>query len=423
MKSKITKLDGTSRQFNVEVAKEVVSKMFDEVLADIRKEAILPGFRKGNAPMDMIRKNYMKDAEDEVKRRLIPQAYQQALDEHDITPVSYPEVWDVKFELSGAMTFKAKADMQPEVRIADYRGIKVRKDKVRVSDDELNEALSRIRNMFAEMNDVDRPIQKGDFGVCDTEIFIDGRSVSKKRENMFVEADKDASFFGIGEELCGLAKGDLKDIDITLPENYPDKKFAGKKAVFKLEIKGVKEKKVPALDDELAKKMGKENIEDVRKEVGARILESKEEENKVAMKDQIVEFLLKKHSFDIPPTMVDRQLEVLLAKAEEDLVRKGADKSAIESNREDLRKKLLGSAKDKVKLYFILDKIAEQENIAVSEEDSEEWLKALATSLNRPFESVKKYYEEHDLIGGLNEQLREEKTLELLLDEASVTEK
>ena len=423
MKSKITKLDGTSRQFNVEVPKEIVSKMFDEVLADIRKEAVIPGFRKGNAPMDMIRKNYMKDAEDEVKRRLIPQAYQQALEEHEATPVSYPEVRDVKFELSGAMTFKAKADMQPEVRIVDYKGIKVRKDKARLGDNEINEALSRIRNMFAEMVDVDRPIQKGDFGVCDVETFIDGQSVSKKRENMFIEADKDASFFGIGEELCGLKNGDLKEKDITLPENYPDKKFAGKKALFKLEIKGVKEKKVPALDDELAKKMGKEKIEDVHQEVSARILESKEEESRVAMKDQIVEFLLKKHSFDIPPTMVDRQLEVLLTKAEEDLARKGADKSVIESNREDLKKKLLDNARDKVKLYFILDKIAEQEDISVSEEDSNEWLKALAASLDRPFESVKKYYEEHDLIGGLNEQLREEKTLELLLDEASVTEK
>ncbi len=423
MKSKMTKLDGTSRQFNVEVAKEDVNKMFDEVLADIRKEAVVPGFRKGNAPMDMIRKNYMKDAEDEVKRRLIPEAYQRALDEHDSTPVSYPEVWDVKLEVSGAMTFKAKADMQPEVQVANYKGIKVRKDKARVSDDEINEALSRIRNMFAEMADVDRPVQKGDFSVCDAEMFIDGQSVSKKRENMFVEADKDASFFGIGEELCGLSKGDLKDIEITLPENYPDKKFAGKKALFKLAIKGVKEKKVPALDDELAKKMGKENIEDVRKEVSVRIFESKEEEKKVSMKDQIVEFLLKKYSFDLPPTMVNRQLEVLLAKAEEDLASKGIEKSAIESNREDLKKKLLDDAKDKVKLYFILDKIAEQESIAVSAEDSDEWLKALAASLNRPFESVSKYYEEHDLIGGLNEQLREEKTLGFLLDEALVTEK
>ena len=423
MKSKITKLDGTSRQFSVEVTKEVVSKMFDEVLADIRKEAVIPGFRKGNAPMDLIRKNYMKDAEDEVKRRLIPQVYQQALNEHEITPVSYPEVWDIKFELSGAMTFKAKADMQPEVRLADYKGITVRRDKARIGDEEIDEALSRIRNMFAEMLDVDRPVQKGDFGVCDVETFIDGRSVSKKRENMFIEADKDASFFGIGEELCGLAKGDLKEKEITLPENYPDKKFAGKKALFKMEIKGVKEKKVPALDGELAKKMGKEKIEDVRQEVSARILESKEEESRVAMKDQVVEFLLKKHSFDIPHTMVDRQLGVLLSKAEDELARKGADKSAIESNREDLKKKLLDNARDKVKLYFILEKIAEQENITVSEEDSDEWLKALAASLNRPFESVKKYYEEHDLIGGLNEQLREEKTLELLLDEASVTEK
>lgn len=423
MKSKLTKLEGTSRQFNVEVSKELVTRVFEETLEDIRKEAVIPGFRKGNAPMDIIKKNFMKDAEEEVKRRLIPEAYQQALEEHGVNPVSYPEIWDIKMELSGTLSFKAKADSEPEFTLADYKQIKVKRDKVSAGDNEVDEALARVKHMFTELIDADHEIRKGDLGVCDVDTVIDGKPVAKKRQNMFIEADKESSLLGIGEELCGLKVGDKKDIAVDLPANYPDKKFAGKKALLSVEIKGVREKKVPEINDELAKKLGKEKIEDLRAELKDRILSGKEEEAKVAMKDQIVEYLLKKHSFDLPPTMVKRQLDVLVSKAEDELAQRGVDKETINSGREELKKKLAEDARDKVKLYFILDKIASRENVTVSDEDTDEWLKALASSLNRPYDNVRRYYEEHDLLGGLNEQLREEKTLAFLLEEASVTDK
>lgn len=423
MKSKLTKLDGTSKQFNIEISKELVTKAFDEVLDGIRKEAAMPGFRQGKVPMDMVRKNFMKEAEEEVKRRLIPEAYQKALEEHEIDPVSYPEIWDVKLEVSGAMTFKARSDAAPKFDLAKYKEIKVKKDKISVSDAEMDEALTRIKNLFSELVDVERPIQKGDFGILDADMLIDGKVISKKRENMCVEADKESSLLGIGEQLCGLKKGDTKEIIVDLPAGYPDKKFAGKKAVMRIEVKGVREKKVPAMDDELAKKVGKEKIEDLKEEVKSRILESKEAELRTAMKNQIVEFLLKKHSFEFPPSMVKRQFDVLMAKAEDELAQKGLDAAAIETHKQELSKKLSENAKDKVKLYFVLNEIADAEKISVSEEEIDEWIKALAGSLNQPYDMVKKYYAEHDLMGGLAEQLREEKTLDFLVDEASVSEK
>jgi trigger factor len=340
-----------------------------------------------------------------------------------VTPVSYPEIWDVKMELSGTLTFKAKTDSEPEFELANYKGIKVKRDKVSIGDKEVDEALSSVKNMFAEFLEVDHEIRKGDFGICDVDTTIDGKSVATKRQNMFIEADKEKSLLGVGEELCGLKIGEKKDIPVDLPVNYPDKKFAGKKALLSVEVKGVKEKKLPELNDELAKKLGKEKIEDLRVEIKDRILAGKEEGTKTAMKDQIVEYLLKKHSFDLPPTMVKRQLSVLISKTEDELTQRGLEKKDIESHVEEMKKKLGEDANDKVKLYFVLDKIASKEEISVSDEDTDEWLKALASSLNRPYDNVRRYYEEHDLLGGLNEQLREEKTLAFLLEEASVTEK
>ncbi|MFH1394703.1 MAG: trigger factor [Candidatus Omnitrophota bacterium] len=423
MKSKMKKLDGTSIQFEIEMSKEKVNEIFDEVFSDIQKTANIKGFRQGKAPMDIIKKMYNGDASDEVKKRLIPRAYQMVLEKHSINPASYPEVWDVNIADTGEFKFKIKVDTCPEIKLKNYKGLKVVAEKISVTDKEVEEALIRIQNIYSEFIDVDRPIKKDDFAVCNVETFSDGEVIAKKRENMWIEASKEVSLLGMGEELCGLKIGDKKDIEVTLPENYPDKKYAGRKATFKVEIKQTKEKKLPELNDEFAKKMGKDTFEDAKIELKQQLLERKEADSKIRMKNQLMGTLLKDYSFDLPVSMVERQLKVLMERAEEELLQKGVDKETIQEHKEKLKKQLQKEAENKVKLYFILDRIASDENIDSTEEEIDNWLKALSVSYQKPFEEIKKYYQEHNLIGGLKEQLREEKTLDFLLQEAEVTGK
>ncbi len=423
MKSKVTKLEGTARRLEIEMSKEAVEEVFAAVLADIRRTAKIPGFRAGKAPLDLVLKKYHKDARDEVIQQLVPRGYQQALEEHDINPVSYPEISDVTIEEAGQLTFKAAVDVHPEVSVRKYKGLKVTTRKVSVADGEVEEALTRFRNMHAEFAETDRPLEKGDFGICDVETFIDGKAISKKREKMWIEVDKEASMLGMGEELCGLKKGEAKDVDVTLPENYPDKKYAGKKAVFRVEVRETREKKLPELDEELAEKLGKSSLAEAREETRSQLLERKESNARVEMKNQIMEQLLKKHSFDLPASMVNRQLKVLMERAESELASKGVGKEAIESHKEKLKEQLFKEAENKVRIYFMLDDIAGREKIDVTDEEVDNWLRSLAASYNQPFDKVKEYYLEHDLIGGLKEQLREEKTLDFLLDEAVIGEK
>ncbi|MFH1553024.1 MAG: trigger factor [Candidatus Omnitrophota bacterium] len=423
MKSRIKKLEGTARQFEIEMPKDVVESVFNQVIEDIRKTAKIPGFRPGKAPQDIIRKNYQKDAMDEVKQRLVSEAYQEALKEHNVSPVSYPEVSDVIVGPSGNLSFKAKVDAHPEVNLKKYKALKVATQKVSVANDEVEEALTRIRNMYAEFVDMDGPLRKGDFGICDVETFMDGEVISKKRENMWIEVSKEASMLGMGEELCGMEKGQQKNVEATLPENYPDKKYAGKKAVFHIMIKEAKEKKLPEFDDDLAKKLGKGNMDEVREELRSQLMEKKESNAKIDMKNQILDQLLQQYSLSLPASMVNRQLKVLMKKAEDELAQKGVDKQTIDDHKEKLKDQLLKDAQNKVKSYFILDRIAANEEIETSEEDVDNWLNALAASYSQSFEKVKKYYEEHDLIEGLKEQLREEKTLDFLFEEAVIKEK
>ncbi len=177
------------------------------------------------------------------------------------------------------------------------------------------------------------------------------------------------------------------------------------------------------MNDEFAKKIGKETMDDARNEVRAQLLERKQYNDKVAMKNQIMEQLLKKHAFDLPETMVARQLKVLTEKAENELKQKGVDEKTMESHKAELKDQLTRESENKVKLYFILDAIANIEKVESTDEETEEWIRNLAVSYNQPFDKVKEYYRENDLIGGLEEQIREDKTLDFLLDEAEIVEK
>lgn len=421
MKSKIKKAEGTSQEIRITLLPATVNEALSEALSDIRAAVTIPGFRKGKAPEDIIRKKHLEDAMKQVKQRLIPMAYQKALDEHGLNPVSYPEISEISVGAEGAIEFTAKVDSQPNVNTRKYKGIKVSGEKISISDSEVDEALDRIRNMNAEFLDLDRAIEKGDYGICDIEAFIDGKSISAKRENVWVEANKEGSMLAMGEELCGMKGGDEKDIEVTLPEGYPDKKYAGEKAIFHVKIRGVKEKKISPIDDGLAKKIGKDTIVQVREELSSQLLERKAENRKVNMKNQIMEYLLKKHPFSLPVSMVKRQQEVLMKRAGDELKQKGMDEAVINEYKDKLKDSLEKEAENKVRLYFILDDIAGLENISATNNEVDEWLRNLATQYNQSFENVKKYYEKNDLIGGVREQLREDKTLDFLLAEAVIT--
>ncbi len=418
MKTKIKKLDGTAREMLVEVPKDLVAETLEKIYGEIRKTAKIDGFRQGKAPMDIVKAKYKADAGDEMRKTLIPEAYQKALQDNAIDPVSYPDISDVGIDAAGALIFKAVLDVHPEVTLKKYKGLKVKRSKIEVTDKEVEDTLDRFRNMNAEFEEIERPLGKGDFGICDVEMIFEDKVISRKRENMWIEADKENSLFGIGEDIKGLKKGDNKEIKVTLPEKYPDEKYAGKEVIFDVKVKETKEKKLPEMNDDFAVKMGKKTMEEVNSEIKDQLLQKKKHDLELNMKTQIMEQLLKNHSFAVPGSMVKRQLKVLMERAESDLLKKGVDKKTIEDNRSDLAGKLQKEAENKVRLYFILDAIGVKEKIEISDDDVETWLKALAESYKKPVEEIRKYYEEHNLLEGVKEELREEKTLDFVLDEA-----
>lgn len=422
MKTRIKHKEEGRKLFQIEIPLDTIERIAEEVYGEIKKAAKIPGFRVGFAPRDLLEKHYSKNAEDEILKRLVPEGYRKALENHKITPIGVPQISNINFQKEKHLTFEAEVDVKPDIRLKNYKGIKVAKRRIFVSQEEINETISRVRNIYANYKDVEGPVKKGDYAVCDVEAFVNSKPVTKKNKNMWVLADKEASLLGMGEKLIGLEKGEPKEIDAKLPEGYPDKKYAGKEAKFKILVNAIKEKEPPAFDDAFAKRLKSETAETLKKEIESQLFSRKENDLKIDMKNQILERLLRDNRFSVPAGIARRQKEILAKRLETELLQKGMLKEETDKKLKELDSKLEQDARDKVRIYFILDEIAKKEKIDVNEKDVEKRLQAIAVSTDRAVGEVKKYYEKEKLLDGLAEEEKENKTLELLLKEAQVIE-
>lgn len=424
MKSKVRYTNNSECHFEVEIPADVVDRTVAEVYKEIKKYAKIPGFRIGNVPHDLLEKYHGEQAREETLKRLIPTGYRQVLVEKQISVVGLPEISDIVFDKGKNLSFKAKVDIRPRIKLKKYKGISVKGKKVEVTNEEAEATLKRLQEMHAQFQPVTekRPLKKGDYAICDVEAFIDGKPISKKHENMWIEVSKEASMLGMGEDLVGVSVGEIKEVDANLPKDYPDKKYADKKAHFKISVKEIKEKKLSDIDDEFAKDLGAESLSALKEGVRKQLFAKKEANRTTDLKNQILDKLLKDYKISVPPSVAQRQFEILAKRLEEELLSKGIHKDSVAEKKKELEPRLKEEAQDKVRVYFLLEAISEKENIKVKQEDVDKRFETIAQMSQQDVAVVRKHYETNNLIDGLLEQLKEEKTLGWLLSQAEISE-
>ena len=423
MKSKAKSVEECTTLFEIEIPRETIDKAFEEAYAGITKAANIPGFRPGKAPLDMIKKRYAKEAEKDVVDRVIPDAYKKALDEHKIEPIGFPEISDLILEQGKALTFKAKVDTRPKFKLKDYKGIQVEKKKAQVKDEDIDKALENLREYSAKYIAVeDRPLNWDDYAVSDLECFVDGKEAHKKRENLWLYLDKESLLSGLMEKMVGMNKGDERDVEIALPEKYPDKAIAGKQARYHVKVKEIKVRSLPAIDDGLAKDLGKDNLQALRKEVAEELEKKMKMDSEIAAENQLLNKLIDENNFAVPPTLVGKQIRMMTENAKAKLTEKGFKKEELDKKDKEFVGRFKDDAARQVRLLFILDTIARGEGIDADEKDLQNAYKAISLQSGKKEEEVKDYYEKQNLVDNLLERVREEKTIEFLLKNAKITE-
>jgi trigger factor len=421
MKVAVENISPVKKKLNIEIAPDSVSKEMDKAISDVAKKAKIPGFRPGKAPKAIVEKHYGEEVRSEVMNRLISDSYLRALQEHSLNPVDVPEIDNVSSLAKGfPLTFTATVEVRPDIVLGVYDGIEVKEKDITVSDEEVTQTVDRLREMYAQLEVVEgRPLEKNDTAIIDFEGHREGKPIEgAKASDYMLALGTNALIPGFEDQLTGMNRGETREIKVTFPADYNKKDLAGKDATFKVTLKEIKKKVLPELNDEFAKDIGgNKSVDELREGIKKDLEARKRDELASAQREELLSKLVDAHSFDVPPGMVERELQSMARQQATRMARQGRDVKSFDIA--NFREENRSLAENRVRGLLILDAIAEKEKVEVEEQEISSALAMMAKTSGQPVEAIKKYYESLD--GGLDNlrsSLIQEKTLGLLLSRA-----
>jgi trigger factor len=415
----------------VELEAAAVDRALAETRAEFVRQVRLPGFRPGKAPAHLVERQFGEQIAEEAKRKLLNESYRQALEEHKLTPVTAPQIEEVQFGPGQPMVYTATIEVEPQFALPDYTGLPVRREKREVTEEDVARALDVLREQRAEFVEVDRPLQPGDYavvnytGTCEgrpiTDLAPTARGLAAQKE-FWLHMQTEHFIPGFTDQLLGAAKGERRTVTVTFPADFVTRELAGKIGVFDVEVVLVKEKRLPPVDDALARAYGAENLEKLRAGVRQDLENELRSKIKRDTRNQLLATLLGRVQFDLPESL----LEAETRGAVYDIVKANADrgvpKEAIDSKKEEIYSAASHSARDRLKITFLLRRIAEAEKITVTQEElSRQILYLAAQRRERPEKLVKDMRESGEL-AELHQQLLNSKVLDLLESKAAIEE-
>lgn len=382
-------------ELTIEVSKEEFETAISAVYRKNAGKITIPGFRKGKAPRKMIEKMYGHNFfwEDAINESY-PAAFDAAIADQAISPVGKASMEILEVSEEG-YSFKAEVPVKPEVSISDYTGIEAEKNIALVTDAEVDSELERMRNRNARIELVDRPVENGDTAVIDYEGFLNGVPFEGgKGERHNLEIGSNSFIPGFEEQLIGAKAGDERDLNVTFPEQYHSEELAGKPVVFKVLVHEVKQKTLPELDDEFVKDVSEfDTIADLKADLRAKLEKTKAEAADQSFENAVYAKLAEKLEADIPEQMIQGQLDQMVENFAYRISSQGMDfqqyLQMVGMTREDLERMYHPQAEQQTKLNLAFEKIAELENLSVSEEDLEAEMIKLSEQYKMPLEQVK----------------------------------
>ena len=402
MSLQVEKLEKNMAKLTIEVVAEELELAIERAYQKNKKRINVPGFRKGKVPRQMIEKMYGKEIfyEDAVND-LLPGAYAKALEECEEDIVSSPKIDIVQVEAGQPFIFTAEVALKPEVRLGKYKGVKVAKTDITVTDEEVDADIEKERERNARTVSVeDRPVKDGDMTVLDFEGFVDGVAFEGgKGENYPLTIGSGAFIHGFEEQLVGAQIGKEVEIQVTFPQNYHAEELKGKPAVFKCTVTEIKEKELPELDDEFASEVSEfdtlaEYREDVRKNITAR----KEKEAKGAKTDAVIDAIINDSDMEIPEAMVETQQRQIVEDFEQRISLQGLKMEQYYqmtgSNYDMLFEQVKPQAQKGIQSRLVLEAIVEKENIEASEEEFEKEIDKMAEMYQMENDKVKERLKE-----------------------------
>lgn len=399
MSVQVENLEKNMAKLTIEVAAEEVEKAIQEAYLKEKNKISLPGFRKGKVPRKMIEKMYGAGVfYEDAANTLIQGNYPVAADESGIDIVSRPTIDIVQIESGKPFIFTAEVAVRPEVKLGKYLGVQVTKIDTSVSEDEVAEALEKERNNNARTVTVtDRPAANGDTVVIDFEGFVDGVAFEGgKGENHSLELGSHSFIDTFEDQLVGKNAEDEVEVNVTFPEQYQAAELAGKPAMFKVKIHEIKTKELPQLDDEFAQDVSEfDTLAEYKEDVKKRLTEQKENEAKRTKEDEAIQKIIDKSEMELPEAMIETQCENMVNEFAQRIAQSGLSMEQYMQfsglTIEKLKEQVRPEAETRIKSSLVLEQIAKEENIEVTEEDIDAEVAKMAAAYGMEADKLKEY--------------------------------
>ncbi|PRX28917.1 trigger factor [Orenia metallireducens] len=407
----------------IEVSEDKVASALDKAYKKVVKEVNIPGFRKGKVPKSILIKKFgaevlHKDALD----ILIPEAYYEAVQETEIEPIAQPDITDVFIEAGKPAKFTAEVEVKPEVELGEYKELGIEKEEVNVSDEQVEEELNHKRGHHAQLVATDRAeVQEGDHTVIDFEGFLDGEAFEGGAgEDYNLEIGSGQFIPGFEEQLVGVKVGEEVEVNVTFPEEYNAENLAGQDAVFKVTVKEIKVKEMPELDDEFAKDLEFETLDELKADIKEKIAAREETRVNREFENKLVDAIADNTEVNIPETMVENEIDNMLEGFRYQIMQQGfefdqyLEMSGIKE--EDIRADYKEAAEKRAKANLVLETIAKNEGIEVSDEDLDEKLAEIAERQGQDKDQIKMFLQMQGQLASLKDSLQMEKTIDFLVE-------
>ena len=404
MSLQVEKMEKNMAKLTIEVAAEDLEKAMQNAYQKAKGRISIPGFRKGKAPRKMIEQMYGKGVflEDAVNA-LIPEHYSKALAECELEIVSQPEINVTQMEPGKALIFTADVAVKPEVTLGDYKGVEVPKSEITVTDEEVDAEVKKEQDKNARTVAVeDRAAANGDITTIDFEGFVDGVAFEGGKGTDYALTLGSGTFIpGFEEQLVGAKVGDDVDVKVTFPEEYQAKELAGKEAIFKCAVKKIEAKELPALDDDFAKDVSEfDTLDEYKKEIKDNLTKKKEEQAKTEKENAVVDKAVENATMEIPEAMIDTQVENMVDDFARRIQSQGLSMEQYMqftgATVDSLKEQMKPQAVKRIESRLVLEKVAEAENIQISDEKLDEELAKMAEMYKMELDKFKELVGEYE---------------------------
>jgi trigger factor len=428
MQVTIEELSSVKKTLHVEIPQEQVTRELDSAYSKLKKTAKIKGFRPGKAPRSVLERMFRKDVHADVSSKLIQESFINVLKDKDLKIVGNPQLDPPELTANEPYAYDATVEVKPDIGDIDFKGLKLNKTQYKVNDKEVESQLKALQKNMAQQKTVedDRPAQEGDHVMISYEGLKDGKpfTETQRTENFTLKIGDGSILKDFDTGLIGMKAGDSKEIKVKFPDDYFNDKLAGLDIDFQVTLNQIREEELPEIDDDLAQKAGNySTLVELKERIRQNLTEGYTKRVEQEMNEQIFTALIEKKDFDVPDVMVDFELDAIVDDAEKSFAYRNTSLEEMGITRESIAEKYRDTAVKQVKRHLILEKIIEQENLTLSEEQLQEGLQEMADAFQQPVEQIKAYYSQNtDKLDYFKQTLLEKRAINLIIESGAIKE-